>query len=174
MAETGGTFGSVLSPDGSWLAASEDSGHGLTVFATSPFKRKGKNYARASSCEDHVNPVRFSRNGQLLLVTGAAHWFKAFRVGTFSQIGTWTALPRHIPQELYPFDDGTHVIAEWEDGSVKLIDTKNAKQEMPIEIRGPLRFSLSPDSRWFVGLTENKAIVFETSSGKQVHSLDPR
>jgi len=172
FAETGGTFGSVLSPDGTWMAAAEDTGHSLSLFTTSPFRRKGS-YARSASCDDHVNPVRFSRDGRLLLVTGNTRWFRSFRVGTFAVAAAWKMPAGDPPESVTPFDDGVHLIVRAASGDTTVLDTLAPSKRVVLQPSGATAFDTSPDSAWFVGMTDRTAFLWETATGKLVRTLQP-
>lgn len=172
MAETGGTFGSALSPDGAWMAAAEEAGHSLSVFTTAPFRRKGI-YARSASCEDHVNPWRFSRDGRLLLVTGNTRWFRSFRVGSFAVVGSWRSAAGEPPESVTPLDDGAHLVVRAASGESTVVDTRAPKKGWVLPSKGARAFDSSADSRWLVGTAERAGFLWEVATGRMARSFEP-
>src|SRR5262249_8464626 len=84
-------------------------GHGLSVYDGRSFAAI-EMLAQSAGCKDHVGPVRFSRDGEILLATGSNRWFRSFRMASLKTIAAYD-LPR--PDEvtqLVMFDDGERLL----------------------------------------------------------------
>jgi WD40 repeat protein len=164
-ADTGGTFGTDLSPDGRWLASSEQ-GHGLKIHGLQP-KSQRPMKTPTTTCQHHVVPV-FSRDGKVLVVT--ADWFRSYRVPGFTLVAEWTPSASEREAMDVTFDDGLHVLLR-DDARSAIIDVRAPKKETRLDPRGAKRFDTSPDSAWLAGVAPGAVHVWNAGTGALVRSV---
>ncbi len=171
--DTGGTFPSVLSPDGAFVASSEAAGHELNVYATRPFARRGK-LPGASSCEDHVGQIRFSDKGALLSA-GNNHWVRTYEPKTFRRIGAWQADPQAIPSQIAFFPDGRRFVLVPEKGAPEVFDLKTQKAVCQLQITGhrPSTLEVTATGAFVVGVTPDAVVVWDAATCAKMRDVAP-
>jgi len=168
-AATGGTFGSWASPDGKYAAAAAEDGHGLYLYEAKSFQEIER-LAKSDGCTDHIGPVRFSRDGEIMLASGSFRWFRSFRMDSKKTIASYT-IPR--PDELdmmLMFDDGERLLLVRKDKG-ELISAVDKKLVFTIDLKGASTFEVSWDRRYLLGANAQEAFVWDTANGKLVRSF---
>lgn len=163
-ASTGGTFGSWVAPSGAYAAVAAEAGHHLALF-------EGRDLAgvdviaRSASCHDHVGPVRFSRDGEVLLASGNWRWFRSYRLDSKKSIAAYD-VPR--PEEVtsaLPFDDGERLFLVRGDKG-ELVSASSKQVILTLALDGALLFDLSWDNKRLLGVGKDGARVWDTYTGK--------
>lgn len=168
-AATGGTFGSWASPDGKYAAAAAEDGHGLYLYEAKAFQEIER-LAKSDGCTDHVGPVHFTRDGEILLASGSFKWFRSFRMDSKKTIASYT-IPQ--PDELnfvIMFEDGERLLLGRKDKG-ELVSAVDKKIVLTIDLKGATSFDVSWDRRYLLGANSTEAFVWDTSTGKLVRSF---
>lgn len=166
-ADTGGTFGTSLSPDGRWLASSEQ-GHGLRIHL---LEKKGERpiATPTTTCRHHVAPA-FAQDGKTLVVL--ADWFRSYRVPGFTPLASWSPKPAEREAIVQTFDDGLHVLVQ-DERHTAVVDVRTPAKEVRVEANGITRFVPSPDSAWLAGIAKDGVHVWSATTGKPVRTVAP-
>ena len=165
-APTGGTFGSWVAPDGTHLAAAAPDGHGLAVYAGRDL-RAIDTLAHSFGCRDHIGPVRFSRDGQILLASGYRRWFKSFRVASWKTIGAYDVPDADGVDLFVMFDDGERLLVSRE-GRGELVSVPSKSVAFAVDLAGVVAVDVSWDGRFFAGVGSAGARVWDAATGKVV------
>jgi WD40 repeat protein len=172
-ADTGGTFGIALSPDGRFAAASAPAGHGLQVFEVHAWGPRTLVVVPEGACKEHVS-LEFSNDGRHLYGWGGRRWVKGFDVGSWRPYASWHAPPgREVAAAA---GDLSRVLSMKEDGSDPLIVNVSTSSETKLErpLSGSTAYVLSADGQRLVGWSEAKAIrVWAAKTGKVEYEEQP-
>lgn len=170
-AQTGGTFGSWVSPDGKYVAASAPDGHGLSLYdAAAGFKGLGV-LAKSFGCEDHVGPVAFSRDGEVLLATGSYRWFRSIRLDSMKTIATYDVPKSDAPvDELVMFGDGQRLFLVRGDKG-EMVSASSKSVVFTFDRKGARTFDISWDMKFILGAGGGSAYVWDAGSGALVKSF---
>lgn len=157
--DTGGTFATVLSPDGRWAAASTAAGHGLTVYQTHPFRVLRK-LGTAPDCQNHVS-CAFSSDGRTLHGAAGQAWSKTFAAGTWRVVRA--ANPGKGAKDTYTSlsEDG-QIGLRGESPRVELFDTKTKGAIGSLDVAPEQSVRLSPDGKWIVRFGPRGFELFES------------
>lgn len=167
-AATGGTFGSWVAPLGAHVAAADAAGHDLALFDSRSFARIGV-LARSAGCSDHIGPVRFSRDGQILLATGSGRWLRSFRVASMRSIGAYD-VPNPDDATLLPFDDGERLLVVRGE-QAELVSVVSKTVAYSFETKGASLYSHSWDMKKLAGLSEAALQIWDTATGALVTTV---
>lgn len=169
-AATGGTFGSWLSPDGKYAAAAAEDGHGLYLYEAKSFQEIER-LAKSDGCTDHVGPVRFSRDGEIMLASGSFKWFRSFRMDSKKTIASYTIPKADELTAMIMFDDGERLLLVRED-KCELVSAVDKKIVVTMDLKGASAFDVSWDRRFLLGANAKEAFVWDTATGKLVRSFN--
>lgn len=168
-ASTGGTFGSWASPDGKYTAAAAEDGHGLYLYEAKGFQEIER-LAKSDGCQDHIGPVRFSRDGEILLAAGSFKWFRSFRLDSKKTIAAYQ-IPRSDEVDLaLMFDDGERLLLIRKNKG-ELISAADKKLVLTMDLKEATTFEVSWDRRYLLGANTKEAFVWDTGTGKLVRSF---
>ncbi len=162
-AETGGTFGSWVAPLGGHVAAADAAGHAVGLYDTKSFRKVGV-LAQSAGCSDHVGPIWFSRDGEIMMATGSGVWLRTFRVDSMKSIAAYD-IPSPEAANLFPFDDGERVLIVRGD-EAELVSAVSKTVAYTIETNGASRFSHSWDMKHLLGVGPKEARIWDTATGK--------
>ena len=168
-AATGGTFGSWMSPDGKYAAAAAEDGHGLYLYETKVFQEIER-LAKSDGCTDHVGPLHFSRDGEILLASGSFKWFRSFRMDSKKTIASYTVPQADELNFMIMFEDGERLLLGRKDKG-ELVSAVDKKVVLTIDLKGATSFDVSWDRRYLLGANSKEAFVWDTSTGKLVRSF---
>lgn len=168
FASTGGTFGSWVSPDGKYVAAAAPDGHGLELFDARGFQGVEK-LAKSFGCKDHVGPARFSRDGEILLVSGTYQWFRSFRVDSRKTIASYDVPRAEEVSSIVFFDDGERLLVVRGDKG-ELVSATSKVVAYTLELKGATTFDISWDNHFLLGAGAGAAHVWDAATGKLVRS----
>jgi WD40 repeat protein len=162
-AETGGTFGSWVAPLGGHVAAADAAGHAVGLYDTKSFQKVGV-LAQSAGCSDHVGPIWFSRDGEIMMATGSGVWLRTFRVDSMKSIAAYD-IPSPDGTDLLPFDDGERVLIVRGD-KAELVSAVSKTVAFTIETNGATRFSHSWDMKHLLGVGPKEARIWDAATGK--------
>lgn len=168
-AATGGTFGSWASPDGKYAAAAAEDGHGLYLYEAKSFQEIER-LAKSDGCMDHIGPLRFSRDGEILLASGSFKWFRSFRMDSKKTIASYTIPHADEVDMMLMFDDGERLLLVRKDKG-ELVSAVDKKLVLTLDLKGASTFEVSWDRRYLLGANAQEAFVWDTSTGKLVRSF---
>ncbi len=168
-AETGGTFGSWVSPDGKYAVAAAAQGHGLYLYETKAFQEIER-LAKSDGCTDHIGPLHFSRDGEVLLASGSFKWFRSFRMDSKKTIAAYTIPRADELNMMVMFDDGERLLLIRKDQG-ELVSAVDKKIVLTIDLKGASAFDVSWDRRYLLGANAKEAFVWDTATGKLVRSF---
>lgn len=157
--DTGGTFATVLSPDGRWAAASTAAGHGLTVYQTHPWRVLRK-LGTAPDCQNHVSCV-FSIDGRTLHGAAGQAWSKTFAVGSWRVVRA-ANLGKGAQDAYTALSEDGQIGLRGESPRVELFDTKTKGAVGSLDVAADQTVRLSPDGRWIVRFGPTGFALFET------------
>jgi hypothetical protein len=154
--ETGGTFGTIVSPDGRWVAAASEAGHALRVWRTLPWKSVAM-LGRAPDCANHLQ-IAFSADGKTLLGSAGEAWSKTF------ETGTWRVTRAQKKGDKYAYtqlsEDGQTALREHA-GSVEVVRVKGRKVVGTLPTAEPGSNRLSSDGRWLLHFERTSFALYE-------------
>lgn len=157
--DTGGTFATVLSPDGRWAAASTAAGHGLTVYQTHPWRVLRK-LGTAPDCQNHVS-CAFSSDARTLHGAAGQAWSKTFAAGTWRVIRA--ANPGKGAKDTYTsLSENGQIGLRGESPRVELFDTKTKGAVGSLDVAPEQSVRLSPDGTWIVRFGPKGFDLFES------------
>lgn len=166
---TGGTFGSWVSPGGKYAAAAAEDGHALYLYEAKSFQEIER-LAKSDGCQDHIGPLRFSRDGEILFAMGSFKWFRSFRLDSKKTIAAYP-IPQADEVDLtIMFDDGERLLLVRKDKG-ELISAVDKKLALTIDLKGASTFDVSWDRRYLLGANAKEAFVWDTQTGKLVRSF---
>lgn len=168
-AATGGTFGSWVSPDGKYAAAAAEDGHGLYLYEAKGFQEIER-LAKSDGCTDHIGPLHFSRDGEILLASGSFKWFRSFRMDSKKTIASYTVPHADELDFMIMFDDGERLLLVRKDKG-ELVSAVDKKVVATLDMKGATAFDVSWDRRYLLGANTKEAFVWDTSTGKLVRSF---
>jgi WD40 repeat protein len=168
--ETGGTFGSTLSPDGALVVSAAADGHELELQSTQPFRIVKGVLASAKSCEDHVMPG-VTDDGKVIYANGSGHWYKSFDAGSRQPIAKWKADDKDVPTGITSFNDGQHIVARFESGKVLIIDARKGATVCEIEGAADSYVWPSPDGKLVASAVGPVVKVWDAATCKLVHTI---
>jgi WD40 repeat protein len=166
-AETGGTFATIVSPNGRFAASSAPDGHGLQVFEVHSWGPR--QLVVIDACEEHVWP-HFSQNGRLVFAKGGPRWVKGFEVGSFKPYASYHATGG---RELAAFaDDLTRVVVTRAgvDAAVVVVETK-AEIKLEKAFGEEAGYSFSGDGRFIAGSAGKTVRVWDAKTAKVIHEI---
>jgi WD40 repeat protein len=166
--QTGGTFGSWVSAHAKYVAAAVPDGHGLTLYDGRSFKGI-EDLAKSFGCRDHVGPVRFSRDGEILLASGSYQWFRSFRLESRKTIAAYDVPRPDEVSQLVMFDDGERLLVIRGDKG-ELVSAVSKSVAHVIDLKGAQTFDVSWDMKHLLGASKDTAYVWDTATGKLVKS----
>ncbi len=167
-ADTTGTFGSWVAPDGLHIAAAGGAGHDLQLFGGRDL-HSIDTLAKSAGCTDHV-AARFSRDGKVLFGLGGTSWVRSFRLESKKTIGAYD-IPR--PEEVsfvVPFDDGERAIVVRND-KAEVVNVKDKSVAFSFGLEGATSLEISWDMSRLLGSTPDKAVIWDTATGKVLETL---
>jgi WD40 repeat protein len=163
-AQTGGTFGSWVAPGGKHVAAAAPDGHGLSLYDGRSFKGIDV-VAKSFGCRDHVGPVRFSRDGAVMLASGSYRWFRSIRLDSMKTIASYDVPRADDVNQLVMFDDGERVlVVRGEKGELVSAVSKSVAYE--IDLKGAHTFDIAWDMKHLLGVSNGAAHVWDAATGK--------
>jgi WD40 repeat protein len=167
-AQTGGTFGSWVAPGGKHVAAAAPDGHGLALYDGRSFKGIDV-VAKSFGCHDHVGPVRFSRDGEVMLASGSYQWFRSIRLDSMKTIASYDVPRAGDVNQLVMFDDGERVLVVRGDKG-ELVSAVSKSIAYAIDLKGAQTFDIAWDMKHLLGVSKGTAHVWDTATGKLVKS----
>lgn len=175
QAKTGATFGSTLSVDGADMAVADADGHDLSVFATTKPAAQRAKLLSVPSCDAHVGPMRYSRDGRVLVAAGIrGTWFRSFDAKTLAPIASWSAAKGAAFATLDMLDDGLQFVTTDDTGRATLRHARRAT-EVALDAMGVAGgFVGAPDARHVAASKEAVTYVWDVPGGKLVRTIDPR
>lgn len=165
---TGGTFVTLSSPDGKWVASSADDGHALELNATMPFKTKAV-LAHAKDCQEHIG-AWFSHDGSVLLSSGGFVWVKTFEVPSMKPIADYRLDPHGTYDSVDLTDDGKHAVIRSGE-KLSVIDLATKKQLCSFEEKGVSWIASSPDSKLIAVILEASVHVRDVATCADVATV---
>lgn len=166
---TGGTFATVLSPDGRFVAAAADAGHTLKVWRTAPWAEVAS-LGHVESCKNHWGAVAFLQGGQRLVAVARAKSFVIADGATFRPQKTSTAAL--LTDVVQVSDDGTTALASDDAGRVTVVDLATDRPRFRFDAALTGAATLSTDGRHVVEHRGASLVMYETSSGARVRTFD--
>lgn len=167
---TGGTFGSWVSPGAKYIAASAPAGHGLAIYDGRNFKAI-EALAASAGCNDHVGPVAFSRDGEIALASGSLRWFRSFRMASLKTIAAYDIPKPEEVTQLVMFDDGERLLVVRGDKKGELVSAVSKSVAYTIDFSGVTAFDLAWDMKRLLGATKTEAKIWDTATGKLLVSI---
>lgn len=169
-AETGGTFGIALSPDGRWAAASAPAGHGMQVFDVRSWGPR--QLVVIEDCKEHVFP-RFASNGRFVFAHGGSRWVKGFEAGSWKPYASYHAPPdREVASAA---DDLSRVVVTGE-GKPPAVVVVESKAETRLERPfggGEASYSISGDGQFVAAASGGEARIWAAKTGRIVYEVTP-
>jgi WD40 repeat protein len=161
-AQTGGTFGIAVSPDGRWAAAGAPDGHGLQVFDVHAWGPR--QLVTIESCSEHVAPA-FAKSGRYVYAHGGGLWVKGFEVGTFKPYASYRALPG---REVASIADDLSRVVVTQEGRAPVVVTVETKAETKLQgaFEGQATYAMSADGLHVAGVAEGTARVWSAKTGQ--------
>ncbi len=178
-ANTGGTFGSWVAPDGLHVAAGAGAGHDLELFAGRDF-HPVRTLTKSAGCADHVN-ARFSRDGKVLLASGGTMWLRSFNLETLKSIAAYDIpAPDRVAFTL-PFDDGQRALVARRGAAsadtdppatAELVSLPDKKVAFTIPLEGAETLDISWDQTRLLGATKEKVLLWDSATGKLLQTFE--
>lgn len=169
-ARTGGTFGSWVAPDGKHVAASAPDGHGLSLFDGKSFKGLG-NLATSFGCDDHIGPLAYSRDGEVLLATGSYRWFRSIRLDSMKTIAAYDVPKANPVDQMVMFGDGQRLLLVRGDKG-ELVSAPSKTVAFTMDLKGARTFDISWDMKLILGAGAGSAHVWDAGTGAVVKRFE--
>jgi len=128
MFETGATSPLVVSPDGGFLAVSEQM-HKLLAYRLSD--ATVTHLETVSDCVDHLSGLRFAKNGRTLRVQASSGWWRCWNVPTLSPRSSFK--PDQDVVESWMSDDCATVIVKRQDDVVEVWDAFKSRKRATLD-----------------------------------------
>ena len=167
-ADTTGTFGSWVAPDGLHVAAAGGAGHELQLFGGRDLHAVDT-LATSAGCTDHV-AARFSRDGKVLLGLGGTTWIRTIRLDSKKTIAAYD-IPR--PDEVsfaVPLDDGERAVIVRGD-KAEMVSLKDKRVAFSFDLEGATSLEVSWDLTRLLGSTLEQAVIWDAATGKVLEKL---
>jgi WD40 repeat protein len=171
-ADTGGTFGVSLSPDGRFAAASAPAGHGMQVSDVHAWAPRTLVTLPEGHCQEHIF-AGFSADGRHLYAWGGQRWVKGFEVGNFKPYASYHAPPGRNVAAIA--DDLSRVVTAKEGGTDAALLTVSSAAETKLERPFPTAasYALSADGQRVAGWSGGELRVWSAKTGKVEYEEAP-
>lgn len=168
-AQTGGTFGIDVSPDGRWAAASAPDGHGMQVFDVHAWGPR--QLVVIEACSEHIFP-RFSRSGRFIFAFAGSLWVKGFEAGTWKPYASYRA---PAGRELASAADDLSRVVVTREQRAPVVVTVETKAETKLDgaFEEPASYEISADGLFVAAALSGAARVWSTKTGRLVYEVHP-
>ncbi len=163
MFETGATSPLAVSPDGGFLAVSEQM-HKLLAYRLS--NATVTHLETVSDCADHLSGLRFAKNGRTFRVQASSGWWRCWNVPTLSPRSSFKPDPGAV--QSWMSDDCATVIVQRQDDTMEVWDPYKSRKRVTLEGaigQGQVRFSR--DGR-YVAVAGGLLGVWDLTDGKRI------
>jgi WD40 repeat protein len=171
-ADTTGTFGIALSPDGRWAAASAPAGHGLQVFDVHAWGPRTLVVLPEGSCKEHIGPS-FPANGRFVFAHGGQRWVKGFETGTWKPYASYHA-PEGREIASVAADLSRVVVTKGEGRGAAVVTVGNgAETKLERAFEAEAGYSISADGLHVAGSAGGAVRVWSAKTGRVVYEQQP-
>lgn len=166
---TGGTFATVLSPDGRFVAAAADAGHTLKVWRTVPWAEVAS-LGHVESCKNHWGAVAFLQGGQRLVGVARGKSFVLADTATLRPLKTSSAAL--LADVVHVADDGKTALSADEAGRVTVVDVATEKARARFDASFTGAATLSSDGRHVVEHRGASLVMYDAASGARTRTFE--
>jgi hypothetical protein len=168
-AQTGGTFGIVVSPDGRWAAASAPDGHGMQVFDVHAWGPR--QLVVINACSEHIFP-RFSQSGRFVFAFAGSLWVKGFEAGTWKPYASYRA---PAGRELASAADDLSRVVVTKEQRAPVVITVETKAETKLDgaFEEPASYEISANGLFVAAVLADIARVWSAKTGRLVYEVHP-
>jgi WD40 repeat protein len=164
---TGGTFATIVSPDGRFVAAASDDGHSLKVWKTVSWTPLGT-LAHVESCDNHFYGIFFTQGGKRLIGVANRLHVKMYDTATWKPVLSSTN--KDVAHGSSFSDDGLVAFSIDDTQKATVYETKTAKviSTFPDPV-GTL--TPSADGGYALDNLSEKLVVWDAKTGSKLATI---